>query len=95
MPLPRDRTIAGGNFGAGPKPPKRGSKPACNPSTAAPRSSGPAVVPVGEVTMERARAPEISPAASSTSERRFRHASAVASITRVNDGMPWRSAGGK
>ena len=82
--------IAGGNFGARPKPPKRGSKIVAQALDRGAEQLGrsPPCRAAAPATIDRASASEIWPAASSTSSRRVSHASAAASSTFVNDGMP-------
>ncbi len=94
--------MAWGNFGARPKPPKRGSSWVSVAATArssivivgcvAPASPAPSPAPSSTI---RPIAWCSFPACSRSSSRWPRQASSTASISRPNPVMPWRSSFGK
>ena len=90
--------IAWGNFGARPKPPKRGSNCSCEVRDRAVEDGGRrarrgAAPPIAVLSLDGAACS--CSACWSSSSRRWRHASSMASSSRTNPGMPWRSSGGK
>ncbi len=94
-PHSQDRVTAGGNFGAGPKPPHCGSNDSHSVSTAASNVAA----SIGALRSVCGNAPSIAavsrPATSSTASRFVRHASATAPQMRTKPGIPWRSSLGK
>ena len=90
------RAIVCGNFGAWPNPPCTGS--CCDRSAAAAdaSASGEGMPWSPAASSDDRRMASVScPPCSSTSSRRCCQASAMASSSWVNDGMPWRGSGGK
>ena len=91
----KSSAIVGGNFGAPPKPPNRGSN--CTRSVAIARvNNSSSIVPDTRVrSLLAAYSSRIEAVVRATLSRRFCHASATPERTRRKLGIPWRSSGGK